>query len=90
MQGPGAEFSQRAQRVTRGKVREPLGPERSGGRVLARSGPTATIGGPEGKNNRRRVRQGPTTSSAARRFRLSPSRAAYERFMFAVIRKRFE
>ena len=32
-----------------GKVCEPVGPERSVGRGLARSGPPATIGGPEGK-----------------------------------------
>jgi hypothetical protein len=37
-------------RIGRGRLREPSGPQRSGGRGLARSGPPATIEGPEGKS----------------------------------------
>jgi len=48
VQGPGAEFSQRALRAARGKVRAPS-PKRSAGRGLARSGPPVTIERPEGK-----------------------------------------
>ncbi len=40
--GPGAKFFARAQRASK-EICEPLGPERSGGRGLARSGPPAII-----------------------------------------------
>lgn len=44
-----------AANVLWGSCPEPVGPQRSGGRGLARSGPPATIGGPERQNHR----QGP-------------------------------
>src|SRR4029077_8112719 len=45
----GAQSLPSERRERPGRVCEPLGPERSVGRGLARSGPPATIGGPEGK-----------------------------------------
>jgi hypothetical protein len=41
-----------------GKVGEPSGPQRSGGRSLAGSSPPVTIEGPEGKSRDRQARRG--------------------------------
>lgn len=66
-QGPGAKSSPRLHAgflCTPGGVREPSGPQRSGGRGLARSGPPATLEGTEGKTRNHPARQGRVPSSA--------------------------